>query len=387
MRPAIRVGEEREGAMTVQGRRVVLALESSGPGGAEQMLLRLAAALARDDHEPIVATLRAGWLTERAAAAGHPVWIVPQRAGLDPGWLFRFGARLRRERIDVVHAHEFAMAVYATAAARALGLRAVATLHGHHWIAGHARRGAALRIVHHCGVPLVAVSDELAGFVAAATRLPRERILVIPNGVPVPPSRDATEIARVRDAVRAELGLRAEQPLVLAIGNLYPVKDHASLLRAIARLPGVAVAIAGRGDEESHLRAIAEETGIAERVRLLGLRDDVERLLAACDLVAHPSRSEGLPLALLEAMAASRAIVATRVGGIPELVRDDENGLLAPPGDPVSLADAIAALLHDPVRRAAFGAAGRTRVEGEFSEGQMARRYAALYANRTRIAR
>lgn len=373
--------------MTVQGRRVVLALESSGPGGAEQMLLRLAAALARRNHEPIVATLREGWLTERAAAAGHPVWIVPQRAGLDPGWLWRFGARLRRERIDVVHAHEFAMAVYATAAARALGRRAVATLHGHHWIAGHARRGAALRIVHQLGVPLVAVSGELAGFVAAATRLPRDRVEVIPNGVPVPPPREAAEIARVRDAVRAELGLEAETPLVLAIGNLYPVKDHATLLRAIACVPGAVLAIAGRGDEEANLRAIADELGIADRVRLLGLRDDVERLLAACDLVAHPSRREGLPLALLEAMAASRAIVATRVGGIPELVRDGESGLLAPAGDPASLAAVIAALLGDPARRVALGRVGRVRVESEFSEDQMALRYLALYANRTHAER
>jgi glycosyltransferase involved in cell wall biosynthesis len=366
--------------MTVQGRRVVLALESSGPGGAEQMLLRLGAALARRDHEPVIATLREGWLTERAAAAGLPVWVVPQRAGLDPGWLVRFGARLRRERIDVVHAHEFAMAVYATAAARALGRRAVATLHGHHWLAGHARRGAALRIVHQLGVPLVAVSGELAGFVAAATRLSRERVAVIANGVRLPPPRGAHEIASIRHAVRSELGLGANAPLVLAIGNLYAVKDHASLLRAIACVPGAVVAIAGRGDEEASLRALARAIDVADRVRLLGLRDDVERLLAACDLVAHPSRSEGLPLALLEAMAASRAIVATRVGGIPELVRDGENGLLTPAGDPAALADAIAALLRDPARRAALGAAGRTRVEREFSEDQMAFRYAALYA-------
>ncbi|RIK92696.1 MAG: glycosyl transferase family 1 [Proteobacteria bacterium] len=364
-------------------RRVLLALESSGPGGAENMLLVLADELARKNWEPIFATLRPGWLTERALAAGHQVWILPQQPGLDPGWVVRLGARLRRERIDVVHAHEFAMSVYASAAARALGLRAVATLHGHHWIAGRAIRGAALRWLHRLGMPLVAVSDELAGYVAQAVRLPRARIAVIPNGIPLPPALGAADEREIRRAVRAALGVGDEQSFVLAVGNLYPVKGHATLLQAAAKLPGVAVAIAGRGDEEPRLAALARSLGVADRVRLLGLRDDVGRLLVACDVFAHPSLREGLPLAVLEAMAAARAVVAARVGGIPEAVREGETGLLVPPEDPDALACALAALLSDAPRRAALGAAGRARVAAELSSERMAARYVDLYERRT----
>jgi glycosyltransferase involved in cell wall biosynthesis len=330
-------------------------------------------------EEPVVASLRPGWMTERAASAGIPVWIVPQRRGLDPLWIPRFAWRLRRERIDLVHSHEFAMNVYAGAAARLAGLPTLATLHGRHWATEAPRRARAYRVLRRLGMRIVAVSQDLAGFLADRLELPADAIEVVYNGIELAPVPEASEREKLRAAVRAELGLARDAELALAVGNLYPVKDHATLLRAARLRPSLAVAIAGRGAEEAPLRRLAAELGITERVRLLGLRDDVARLLAAADVFVQPSRSEGLPLAILEAMAAALPVVATAVGGIHEAVLEGETGTLVKPGEPAVLATALAGVLDAPGRSRLLGAAGRARVEREFSVARMAGRYRELY--------
>ena len=361
--------------MSPTPRRVLLAIESSGPGGAENVVLRLAEAMRSKGDEPIVATLRPGWMTGRAEEAGLSVWIMPQRPGLDPAWIARFARRLRRERIDVLHSHEFAMNVFGGAAALLARVPALSTIHGRSWIAEKPRRVLAYRALRRLGIPIVAVSEDLAGFLAERFGLPRTALSVVHNGIPVPPLPDADG----RAASRAALGVPADGPLLVAVGNLYPVKDHATLLRAASSLDGARVAIAGRGDEEARLRALAEELGMSDRLHLLGLRDDVETVLAAGDVFVQPSRSEGLPLAVLEAMGAARPVVASRVGGIGEAVRDGETGYLVPPADPARLADALRRVLEAPDSGAGLGARGRARVEAEFSIDAMADRYRELY--------
>ena len=363
----------------VYPRRVVLAIESSGPGGAEQLVLRMMELLRGRGIDVIVAALKPGWLTERASEAGAEVWIQPQRAGLDLAWMFRFARRLRRERVDVLHAHEFAMSVFGGVAARAVGVHTVATLHGRHWIAGSAVRRHAYRVLAFLGVRLVAVSQDLGRFLAGAAGLSPGRVGVIENGIAVPTPRSPEETAQLREAARRELGLERDATLLVAIGNLYPVKDHATAVRALAGLRDVHLAIAGRGGEQQSLEALARELGVAGRLHLLGLRGDVDRWLTAADLFVHPSRWEEMPLAILEAMAAERAVVATRVGGVPEVVLDGETGKLVPAGDSDALRHALQELLRDPARRLAFGRAGRARLEAHFRAESMVERYLGLY--------
>jgi glycosyltransferase involved in cell wall biosynthesis len=366
----------------MSGLRVLLAIESSGPGGAEHVVVRLAQALRSAGDEPIVATLRPGWMTERAEAAGIPVWITPQRAGFDLRWIPAFARRMRRERIDVLHSHEFAMNVFGGAAALLAGIPAVSTIHGRAYVSEQPRRVWAYRILRRLGIPIVAVSDDLAGFLAQRFGMSRASLGMVHNGIPMPdPVPDGERAAR-RAAARRALGVPDTLSLVVAVGNLYPVKDHATLVRALARLPHARVAIAGRGDEEARLRALATELGVADRLHLLGLRDDVDTVLAAADVFVQPSLSEGLPLAVLEAMAAGLPVVATRVGGVAEAVRDGETGYLVPSADPPALADALAKVLGSEDRGAAFGARGRMRAEQEFSIGVMAERYRNLYLRR-----
>jgi glycosyltransferase involved in cell wall biosynthesis len=366
----------------VSSLRVVLALESSGPGGAENVVVRLARALRERGDEPIVATMKPGWMTERAEALGIPVWIVPQRPGFDYAWVLRFARDLRRARVDVLHSHEFAMNTFGSAAALLARVPAVSTIHGRNWVAGEARRGLAYRALRRLGVPIVAVSEDLAGFLALGLAVPRAKLEMIHNGIPLPSEPRADERARTRAAARAALGIPDDRSLVVAVGNLYPVKDHATLVRALAQLTRARVAIAGRGDEEEPLRRLAAEFGVADRLHLLGLRDDVATVFAAGDVFVQPSRSEGLPLAVLEAMAHGLPVVASRVGGIPEAVDEGKSGFLVPPGDPDALAAALARVLDAGDRGAALGQAARERAVAEFSVERMAERYRALYLRR-----
>jgi glycosyltransferase involved in cell wall biosynthesis len=361
--------------------RIVLALESSGPGGAENMLLRLARALRARGDEPTIATMSHGWMTERAEADGVPIWIAPQRPGLDLPWVVQFARRLHRARADVLHTHDFAMNTFGAAAALLARVPAISTIHGRHWVTDRPRRALAYRVLRRLGVPIVAVSEDLAGFLVTGLRVPRAQLEVVHNGIPIP-DRPVSDSPDRRASARAALGIPEDLALVVAVGNLYPVKDHATLVRAIARLPAARVAIAGRGDQEAPLRALAAQLGLADRVHLLGLRDDVETVFAAADVFVQPSLSEGLPLAVLEAMATGLPVVATSVGGIPEVIADGRTGLLVPASDPLALAAALAKVLSSPDLAKSLGRSGRERALAEFSVEQMTERYRRLYGER-----
>ena len=342
------------------------------------MILQLAQGLRALGVEVTLATMQQGWMTERAEEYGLPVWIEPQRPGIDLRWVARMRRRFVDEGIDLFHGHEFEMNAYGGIAARLAGIPSVATLHG--VMAGVSPKHLmAYRVLGALGQRPIAVSqelwNELAPRIGAAPRSPD----VIRNGTQVPPLMSPAERDERRAAARREIGLSRSGALLVAIGNLYPVKDHATLIRAVADLPDVQVAIAGRGEEEDNLRLLAQELGVADRIHLLGLRSDVSRLLTAADLFVHPSRSEGLPLAILEAMAAQTPIVASRVGGIPEALDEGEMGALVAPGQPANLGREIAALLADPEKRNAFVRAAWQRAADRFSVESMARGYLEVY--------
>ncbi|MBX6330718.1 MAG: glycosyltransferase [Gemmatimonadaceae bacterium] len=366
-------------APTLPPLRVALMLESDGPGGAEMMLLHLAEELRRRGHEvlPVGPDNKSGWLAERFRERGFAPTTFSLRRAIDLRCLRGLTALLRAHDIQVVHSHEFGMAVYGAAAARRIGARHVITMHGGRYYAEQWRRRAALRWAARRSVALVGVSTATANDLRDTLALRDGEVVVVPNGIPFR--------AGERAPLRRALAVRDDDLLLVAVGNLYPVKGHAVLLRALATLHREhadlrwRLAIAGRGEEESALRAAAEREGIADRVHLLGYRGDVPDILAAADAFVMPSLSEGLPLALVEAMSASLPIVASDVGGIPEAVTRDVEALLAPPGDPVALAAALARVLGDASLRARLGAAARRRALRDFSVATMGDAYERLY--------
>jgi glycosyltransferase involved in cell wall biosynthesis len=357
--------------------RVALMLESDGPGGAETMLLHLAEELRRRGAEvcPVGPHDGCGWLADEFRARGFEPETFTLRRPLDWSCVRGIEAMLRRRRVNIVHSHEFTMAVYGAVAARRLGLAHVITMHGGTGFADRWRRRAALRWAFRSS-RVAAVSAPTRSQLAAALGLAESRIEVIPNGISFQPGR--------RARIREDLALDEDERLILAVGNLYPVKGHIVLLEALAHLrkcDGVRwrMAIAGRGGEEAALRAFAQEQGIGDRLHLLGYRADVPDLLAASDLYVMPSLSEGLPMALIEAMFAARPVVASAVGGIPNVVTHGMNGLLVPPGDPKALAEALLRLLRSPAERQRLATAAYRRASAEYSVEQMVDRYEELY--------
>jgi glycosyltransferase involved in cell wall biosynthesis len=212
---------------------------------------------------------------------------------------------------------------------------------------------------------------ELSAGVRARTCRP-DRTVVIHNGVPldVPrrPSRDTTPVT------------------LLSVGRLRAPKDFLTLVRAMAALePGSAgLRIAGDGPERAALADEVARLGLESTVELLGTRTDVAELLAGADVFVLSSDSEGLPMSVLEAMAAGLPVVASAVGGVPEAVRDGETGTLVPPGDSAALAHALRRLVSDPALRDRLGEAGRRRVEREFSLERFEREHLDLYRKRAR---
>jgi len=365
------------GLRGLTGVRIAHLIETDGPGGAERMLSLLAAELQRGGCPGVafLPTRREGWLEAELASAGVTVEYVPLHRPFSPRFARELAAAFRRHRVGLAHSHEFTMAFYGAWAARLAGIPHVITMHGSRYYAARWRRRLALRAAIAATRGVVAVSHALAASLRSDLWLPHHRITVVPNGVRSPNG--------VTTELRAELGLGPADRLVLAVGNLYPVKGHRDLVSALAQLvprhPTLHAAIAGRGELEMALREEAATRGIGGRLHLLGLRGDVGSLLAAADVFVLPSRSEGLPLALLEAMFAGRPIVATRVGEVPTVLADGAAGLLVDPGSPDQLAAAIDRLLGDPALAQTLGSRAQERANAEFHVSRMVERYASLY--------
>jgi glycosyltransferase involved in cell wall biosynthesis len=219
---------------------------------------------------------------------------------------------------------------------------------------------------------IIAISDHIARFtVARGVRHPA-RVRRVYHGLEPPVTR---AMEREGQRIRAELGIGPDAFLVGNVGRLAPQKGQRHLIRAmpllLERVPRAHAVIAGGGDLEEFLRDLAEEMGVAEHVHVLGARKDVPELMHAMDVFAMPSIWEGFGLVLLEAMAAGRPIVASRVATIPEVVVDGETGLLVPAGDPLALAEALAQLADQPALATRFGEAGRERLRRQFSIEKM----------------
>ena len=354
-------------------------IESDGPGGAERMVASLAGALqARGAENVVVVPERGeGWLAQQLDGTGVAILPGPldQPFPAVARWL---ASTFRTHRVALAHSHEFIMALCGAWGSRRAAVPHVFTMHGSRYYASRWRRRLALRVAAELSHGAVAVSQSVARHLSRDLWLSAARIVTIPNGAHV------TTVSH--SSLRDELGLAAGDQLALAVGNLYAVKGHRYLVDALGQLaehfPHLHVAIAGRGELESALRTQGGALGLGGRLHLLGLRADIGNLLAGADLFVLPSVSEGLPLALVEAMLAGRPIVASAVGEIPVVLEHGRAGMVVPAADAGALAHAIAALLDDPHRAQEIGRAAAARAQAEYTVDRMVERYVALYAGR-----
>lgn len=360
--------------------RVLQVIPTLDRAGAEKQMFLLSAALPRERFAVEVAALtRLGPLREALRAERIPVHAIGKRWKVDPLALAKLIRLMRAGRYDVIHTWLFAANSYGRVAARYAGRPAVVVSE----MAVDLWKGRGERLVDQ---RLASWANRVVGNSEAVVAfyhelgVPRERLLCIPSGIgnEEPPPVDPAE-------VRAEFGFESGDPLLLFAGRLAPQKCVADLLDALDLLqhilPNLRTLIAGDGPLRERLEARASAFHLLEsgRVRFLGHRDDVPRLLAAADLLVLPSRFEGLPNVVLEAMRFRKPVVATRAPGTAEVVVDQETGLLVPVGDRRVLAEAIRGVIENPDLARALGEGGRRRVEREYNLRVMVDRYAALY--------
>ncbi|MEQ8264481.1 TIGR03088 family PEP-CTERM/XrtA system glycosyltransferase [Pseudohaliea sp.] len=365
---------------------VVHIIYALGTGGLENGLVNLINRTPAGRYRHAVVCLtEAGAFAGRITVPGVPVIALHKRPGHDPAMYWRLWRTLRLLRPAVVHTRNLA-----ALETQVLGLVMPRTrrVHGEHGRDVHDLDGSnpRYRWLRRALAPLVqrfiCVSSDIEQWLVNEVRIPRRKVTQLYNGVdherfarPPPPPLDWPAHWPV-DAV-----------VVGTVGRLAAVKDQRSLIRALAHSfderpdlrRAVRCIVVGDGPERSALEAQIATAGLEDYAWLAGDREDVPALLGAMDLFLLPSLGEGISNTVLEAMAAGLPVIATRVGGNPELVLDGETGFLVPVGDPVALAATMLPLLDDPARRRALGEAGRRSVRERFDWSRTVAGYLAVY--------
>ncbi len=364
--------------------RVAHVVDLLALAGMEYGVIKLVNRLDPEQISPMIVCMRHKTEdVDKLLASTIPVFELHKSPGRNWRVIGRLAALLRSERVDIVHSHNWSTLLYSVAAARLAGVPIV--VHGEHGkdeTIPHRGRLMASRVLGRGVARICTVSRDLAEELIRDWRVPRERVTRIPNGVDL----EAFDSHFQPDGVREELQLTSDNRVVMTTGGFRPIKDLPTLLRAFARVhradPLARLLLVGRGDSaapHAGLDRLAAELGVAGAVRFLGVRQDVPRLLQVCDVYVNSSRFEGMSNTVLEAMAAGKPVVATEVGGNPEIVEDGVTGFLVPPGQEEPMAARIGCLLNDPSLRSRMGASGRARIEAEHSMTGMIRTYSDLY--------
>lgn len=351
---------------------------SLNPGGTERLVLDLAERLHADVPMMICCLDDVGAWGSAAQSKGIEVVALQRTPGFRPAIGRAIARAAVRHGASVIHAHHYSPFVYSCIARLwAPGVPIVFTEHGR---ASDAPPSTKRRTVNLLlgKVPrrVFAVSNELKDHLVAEG-FARNTVEVIYNGINVGPLPEPA----LRKRIREELGLSEHDLLIGTIGRLDPVKDFETLIRAMAELPPTmrtALIIVGDGAERQRLQQAANALPDPSRVRFLGHRDDARQWLAGCDMYVNSSISEGVSLTILEAMAAGLPIIATRVGGTPEVV-PESSGRLVPCRDPAALAKALSGVAQDAELRRRLGQLARQRVETHFTVERMVKEYRTVY--------
>ncbi len=363
--------------------RVVLLTDADVFAGTERHMLDLARGLTALGVSVKLACPSPAALEDAARREGLPILTIAKRGLVDWDAARLLARRLKAGETDIVHAHNGRTALAAALGVRLAGRgRCVMTQHfltpnhatqrgpkavlsgaAHYWMVGQMSR-------------ILAISEAVREAMLARHEAPDSKITVIPNGITAPNPGNAAEMRR-------SLGVGANTPLVVCAARLEREKDVASLISAVKivreRVPGVRCLVAGEGAERSALDAQIGALGLENSVTLLGFRADAPALMAAADVFVLPSLAEPFGLVLLEAMALSRPVVATRAGGPLEIVVDGETGFLVPPSSPDALAGALQTLLGDPALARRMGENGQARYEAQFTAAKMSQAILAVY--------
>ncbi len=364
--------------------RVLILTVGSGTGGAEHLIRMTAPRLVEAGYDVTVGALKEGRgaMADGLEAAGVPFVSFGGRGRYDLRALARLRRALVARRCDIVHAHLFLANVAARVAGRLAGVPVVITSHHDTDVWMRAPHRLVERLSAKWSDRVVTCSEAVRRYAIERHGLPAARVRTLRNAIEIPAALPG---AAQRAAARRDLGAGAEQDIVIAtLGRLdEPKKGLAAFLDAAALVaaaePRARFALVGDGPARADLERRARSLGLAERIVFTGERRDVQAVLCGVDIFVQPSLWEGFGLTVIEAMAAARPVVASRVGGIPEVLRDGVDGILVPPADPAALAQAILRLARDADLGARLGAAGRDRAVAEFGLDGLVEATVAMY--------
>ena len=371
--------------------RLLWLIDSLAVGGAEALILPFAQQLVHTRFSLTVCALQSiegSEIERQLREQGIEVLHVGARNLRDRAAFERLVALVRERQIALIHAHLTYASIWAALVTRRTGVPSVCSLH----VAPSATRQLTNTVRHRLATD---VRDWIMRFalnrwatmvvtVSAALQdeyvrrgLNRAKTHVVHNGI------DVAKFDRTRDTcrmfLREELGISGQGPIVVTVSVLRPAKGIEVLLEAIPRVPDAHFLIVGDGPKREEWMAAAERLGISSRVHWAGYRPDVASFLAGCDVFAHPSLDDAFPTVLLESLAAGVPIVASRVGGIPEIVDERQTGLLVPAGDPGALATAIRQLVTDDTHVDAMRSAARATAALRFSTDVWVTRLSRIY--------
>ncbi len=362
--------------------RIVHVITDLSTGGSQEALVRLLTRLDRGRFEPAAVCMKNGdtLLAGELRSSGIPVFDLNLTGRGGIAGLWRFFALLETLRPAILHAWLFHAVVVSRIAGRMAGVPIVISARRNVNL-GSPLRELVNRMTAGLNDRVIAVSEAARRVEISRGGVAPEKTVVIPNGVdPLAFGRPTPQAgARARNA----LGLPPHSILIGYVGRLHASKGVDDLLRAfppvLRRFPGARLLLAGEGDERPRLEQLSSAIGIAGAVHFLGDRADVPLLLEGLDVFVMPSREEGMPNAVLEAMAVGLPIAATSAGGTPELIEHGRSGLLVTPGDVAGIAESIISLVADRARATALAAEARARASASFTIGAAVRRTEALY--------
>ncbi len=325
----------------------------------------------------IYAVDHGGPMAEILTAEGIPYHVFSRSGKLDLGLIGKLTARLRKERVQIVHTHHLNQLLYAGIAGRLAGARVIHTEH-EFYLLSRRRARRLLRVLSKVADRVTAVAEPVTEFLRTEVGIPPSKLTTIPNGV------DIGRFQSARRIDRSVWGWSNEDVVIGCVARLEPEKGHAVLFDAFqsvhAKYPRARLLLVGDGSEGDQLMAKARGLGLHGAIQFLGIRHDIPEVLATCDVITLPSSREGLPMVLLEAMAARKPVVATRVGSVPDVVTDGESGFLLSSGDTHALAGALCVLVQDSNKRNVLADEGYKIVERRFNFARTLQMYQEVYA-------
>lgn len=367
---------------TARPLRVLHLISSRGLYGAERVAIELCSSLKRQRCEPVIGVIMNTYnphkeVVEEAENNSIAAVVFPCKAKFDSRAVEAIRTFVRKKDIDIIHCHGYKSNFYALLARRK-GMPLVAT--NHNWLTSHWK----LRIYRRIDSLLIRFFNKIVAVSEGVKNdmlnsgVPAEKISVIDNGIDLTRFQDH----QPAEKLKRELGISLNELVVGTIGNLGVEKGHTYLLQAARNIfasgRAVKMLIVGEGPLLGFLKQETEQYGLNKNVIFTGFRTDIPELLSIMDLFVLPSIKEGLPMVLLEAMAAQKPVIATSVGAIPNIIQG-ENGILVAPGDVQGLEDALSSLLADDGKRRRYAEGGYETVRTKYSSDRMSARYLALY--------